>query len=229
MNGLRDALLLYAVTDRAWLSSSPAGCGTLERQVEEAVLGGATMVQLREKELDEEGFAGLARRVKRVTDARGVPLIINDSLEVALASGADGLHIGQDDGDVRKVRGRLGTGKILGVSAQTVAQAVAAEASGADYLGVGSIFPTSTKRDAADVSLKTLSEICAAVRIPVVAIGGIHGGNARLLAGTGIAGIAVVSALFARPGRVREAAQELKALASEICAPRGCAANERGG
>ena len=229
MNGLRDALLLYAVTDRAWLSSSPAGCGTLERQVEEAVLGGATMVQLREKELDEEGFAGLARRVKRVTDARGVPLIINDSLEVALASGADGLHIGQDDGDVRQVRTRLGTGRILGVSAQTVAQAADAEASGADYLGVGSVFPTSTKRDAADVSLRTLSEICAAVRIPVVAIGGIHGGNARLLAGTGIAGIAVVSALFARPGRVREAAQELKALASEICAPRGCAANERGG
>lgn len=229
MNGLRDALLLYAVTDRAWLSSSPAGCGTLERQVEEAVLGGATMVQLREKELDEEGFAGLARRVKRVTDARGVPLIINDSLEVALASGADGLHIGQDDGDVRQVRARLGTGRILGVSAQTVAQAADAEASGADYLGVGSVFPTSTKRDAADVSLRTLSEICAAVRIPVVAIGGIHGGNARLLAGTGIAGIAVVSALFARPGRVREAAQELKALASEICAPRGCAANERGG
>jgi len=219
LNGLREALLLYAVTDRAWLSSAPAGCGTLERQVEEAVLGGTTMVQLREKGLDKDGFTGLARRVKRVTDARGVPLIINDSLEAALASGAAGLHIGQDDGDVRLIRGRLGTGKILGVSAQTVAQAVDAEAAGADYLGVGSVFPTSTKRDAADVSLKTLFEICAAVRIPVVAIGGIHEGNARLLAGTGIAGIAVVSALFARPSRVREAAQGLKALASEICAP----------
>jgi len=216
LNGLREALLLYAVTDRAWLSAAPAGCATLERQVEEAVLGGTTMVQLREKGLDKDGFAGLARRVKRVTDAHGVPLIINDDLEVALASGAAGLHIGQDDGDVRLIRARLGTGKILGVSAQTVAQAVDAEASGADYLGVGSVFPTSTKRDAADVSLKTLSEICVAVRVPVVAIGGIHAGNARLLAGTGIAGIAVVSALFACPGDVREAAQRLKALASEV-------------
>ena len=217
MNGLRSALLLYAVTDRAWLSAAPAGFETLDRQVAEAVLGGATAVQLREKNLDDARFIELARQVKRVTDAHSVPLIINDRLEVALASGAAGLHIGQDDGDVGLIRERLGRDKILGVSAQTVPQALAAEADEADYLGVGAVFPTSTKGDAAEVSLATLTEICEAVRIPVVAIGGIHRGNVRLLAGTGIAGISVVSALFARPDRVRESAQELKALASEVC------------
>ena len=218
MNGLRSALLLYAVTDRAWLSAAPAGCATLDRQVAEAILGGATAVQLREKTLDDARFIELARQVKRVTDARSVPLIINDRLEVALASGAAGLHVGQDDGDAGLIRERLGRDKILGVSAQTVPQALAAEADGADYLGVGAVFPTSTKGDAAEVSLATLTEICAAVRIPVVAIGGIHRGNVRLLAGTGIAGISVVSALFGQPERTRAAAQALKALASEICA-----------
>jgi len=217
LNGLRDALLLYAVTDRAWLASAPAGCDTLERQVEEAILGGATIVQLREKDLDDGPFIELARRIKRVTDARTVPLIINDNLHVAIASDAAGLHIGQDDGDVRQIRGWLGQNKLLGVSAQTVDQALAAEADGADYLGVGAVFPTSTKQNAADVSPATLTGICAAVRIPVVAIGGIHAGNVRSLAGTGIAGISVVSALFARPDRVREAAHDLKALAAAVC------------
>lgn len=217
MNGLPSALLLYAVTDRAWLSAAPAGCGTLDRQVEEAILGGATAVQLREKTLDDARFIERARQVKRVTDAHAVPLIINDNLAVALASGAAGLHIGQDDGDVSLIRERLGRNKILGVSAQTVPQALAAEADGADYLGVGAVFPTSTKGDAAEVSLKVLTEICGVVRIPVVAIGGIHQGNVRLLAGTGIAGISVVSALFARPEQVRESAQELKTLAEAVC------------
>ena len=220
MNGLRDSLLLYAVTDRAWLSAAPAGCDTLDRQVEEAILGGTTIVQLREKNLDDVRFIELARQLKRVTDAYSVPLIINDHLRVAVETDAAGLHIGQDDGNVRQIRGLLGKGKILGVSAQTVAQALAAEADGADYLGVGAVFPTSTKRDAADVPLKTLADICAAVRIPVVAIGGICADNVRLLAGSGIAGISVVSALFARPSRVREAARQLKALAAEACAKR---------
>lgn len=216
MNGWRERLLLYAVTDRAWLGRAPVGCDTLERQVEEAVCGGATLVQLREKDLEDAAFTESARQVKRVTDACGVPLIINDRLGVALASGADGLHIGQTDGEVRQVRERLGAGRILGVSVLTVAQALAAEADGADYLGVGAVFPTSTKGDAVAVSLATLTGICAAVRIPVVAIGGIHAGNARLLAGTGIAGIAVVSALFGQPERTRAAARTLKALAEEI-------------
>ena len=217
MNGLRESLLLYAVTDRAWLSAAPAECDTLERQVEEAILGGATIVQLREKDLDDGPFIELARRIKRVTDALTVPLIINDNLPVAVASDAAGLHIGQDDGNVRQIRGRLGKNKILGVSAQTVEQALAAEADGADYLGVGAVFPTSTKQDAADVPLTTLAGICAAVRIPVVAIGGIHADNVRSLAGSGIAGISVISALFARPDRVREAAHGLKALAAAVC------------
>ena len=218
MNNLREALLLYAVTDRSWLAAAPSGCGTLERQVEEAVLGGATAVQLREKTLDDDGFIRLALQVKRVTDANGVPLIINDNLRVALAAGAAGLHVGQEDGEARLMRERLGPDKILGVSVQTAAQAAAAAAAGADYLGVGAMFPTSTKPDAADVSREALAEICASVSLPVVAIGGIHQGNVRGLAGTGVAGVAVVSALFARPGRVREAAQELRALALEICA-----------
>ena len=217
MSSLRDSLLLYAVTDRAWLSSAPAGCDTLDRQVEDALLGGVTLVQLREKNLDDARFIELARQLKRVTDTHSAPLIINDNLRVALESDAAGLHIGQDDGDVRLIRQRLGMDKILGVSAQTVAQALAAEADGADYLGVGAVFPTSTKQDAAEVPLKTLSEICAAVRIPVVAIGGINRDNVRLLTGTGIAGISVVSALFARPSRVRAAAQELKVIAERIC------------
>ena len=217
MSSLRDSLLLYAVTDRAWLSSAPAGCDTLDRQVEEALLGGVTLVQLREKNLDDARFIELARQLKRVTDTHSAPLIINDNLRVALESDAAGLHIGQDDGNVRLIRQRLGMDKILGVSAQTVAQALAAEADGADYLGVGAVFPTSTKQDAAEVPLKTLSEICAAVRIPVVAIGGINRDNVRLLTGTGIAGISVVSALFARPSRVRAAAQELKVIAERIC------------
>ena len=185
--------------------------------MEEAILGGVTLVQLREKHLDEARFVGLAHRVKQVTRAHRVALIINDNLDVALACDADGLHVGQDDGDVRLIRERLGKNKILGVSVQTVGQALAAVAHGADYLGVGAVFSTSTKPDAADVSLATLTEICAAVRVPVVAIGGVQSGNAHALAGTGIAGIAVLSALFAQPDRVRAAARELRSLAEGIC------------
>ena len=217
MNAVREQLLLYAVTDRAWLGAAPGGCDTLERQVEEAVLGGVTLVQVREKRLSDSEFTALARRLRRVTHAHGVPLIVNDNLNVALASEADGLHIGQGDGDVGLTRERLGAAKILGVSVQTVEQARVAEAAGADYLGVGAVFPTSTKSDAAEVSLPTLGAICAAVRVPVVAIGGIHLGNMAALAGTGLSGVAVVSALFARPDRVRAAARELRTLAERVC------------
>ena len=217
MTCAREHCLLYAVTDRAWLRRAPAGFDTLERQVEEAILGGTTLVQLREKELGDAAFLDAARCVKRVTDAHGVPLIINDNLRVALASDAAGLHIGQSDGEVGPVRKQLGPQKTLGVSVQTVEQAVSAQAAGADYLGVGAVFPTSTKADAADVSLATLTAICAAVRIPVVAIGGIQRENVGALAGTGIASVAVVSALFGRPERVRAAAAELKTLAKKYC------------
>ncbi len=217
MNGLRERLLLYAVTDRAWLATAPAGSDTLARQVDEALLGGATLVQLREKALPDADFIRLARQVKAVTDAHGVPLVINDSLAVALAVDAAGLHIGQEDGDVRLTRERLGPGKILGVSVQNPAQARAAEAAGADYLGVGAVFPTATKPDAAEVPHDTLAAICTAVRLPVVAIGGITRGNAHALAGSGLAGIAVVSDLFAQGPRIRAAAQELRAIAETIC------------
>ena len=216
MTFAREHLLLYAVTDRAWLASAPAGLDTLEKQVEEAILGGATLVQLREKGLDDAAFLDLARRVKPVTDAHSVPLIINDRLRVAIDADATGLHIGQDDGAVGEIRKLLGPRKTLGVSVQTVAQALGAQAEGADYLGVGAVFPTATKTDAAEVSLVTLTAICSAVRIPVVAIGGVNHGNVGALAGTGIAGVAVVSALFGRPSRVREAAVEMRALLRAI-------------
>jgi len=220
LNGLRERLLLYAVTDRAWLSAAPVTRATLEDQVGEAIRGGATIVQLREKGLDDAAYTALARRVKAVADAFGVPLIINDSLATALASDAAGLHVGQTDGDARVLRTQLGSGKILGVSVQTVAQAQAAEADGADYLGVGAVFPTATKPDAAEVSLDELAAICAAVRIPAVAIGGIHTGNALALKGHGLAGICVVSALFSRPDQVYESARALRRLADEIVQPR---------
>ena len=213
---MRDALLLYAVTDRAWLPFAPSESSTLERQVEEAVLGGATIVQVREKTLETDAFVDLTRRVKAVASAHGVPVVVNDALEVALASGADGLHVGQDDGDVAEIRSRLPAGAILGVSVQTVEQALAAERAGADYLGVGAVFPTDTKPDAAEVPIARLARICRSVDIPVVAIGGIGAGNMRELAGTGIAGVAVVSALFGRPERTRQAAAELRALAASI-------------
>ena len=209
------SLLLYAVTD---------GADGLEAKVAEAISGGATIIQLRVKDMPERAFAKLALRLLKITRAQAVPLIINDSLRVALASGAEGLHIGQDDGNAAEMRRRLGPDKILGVSVQTVEQAVRAEADGADYLGVGAVFPTATKNDASSVTMETLTAICAAVRLPVVAIGGISALNARQLTGSGIAGIAVVSALFGGTGgirgndRIRQAAAELRKLAAEVCA-----------
>lgn len=215
MNCSDGSLLLYAVTD---------GNDGLEEKVTEAISGGATVVQLRVKGMPEQAFAELALRLLKVTRAQAVPLIINDSLPVALASGADGLHIGQDDGNAAGIRRRLGPDRILGVSVQNVEQALRAEADGADYLGVGAVFPTATKDDAASVSIETLTAICAAVRLPVVAIGGISALNVRQLTGSGIAGIAVVSALFGGTGgirgndRIRQAAAELRKLAAEVCA-----------
>lgn len=216
MRDIRKSLLLYAVTDRAWLHEAPAGLASLEHQVEEAILGGATMIQLREKRLDDASFIDLALRVKAVTRARGVPLIINDNLAVALAAGADGLHVGQSDCDPSLALKRLPAGSLLGISVQTVRQAIAAERAGADYLGVGAVFPTGTKTDAEIVSPGVLKEICGTVAIPVVAIGGIDGENMSVLSGSGIAGIAVVSALFSRPGETRARAARLRATAETL-------------
>lgn len=207
--------LLYAVTDRAWIKTAEGFA--FEDQIEEAILGGATAVQIREKNISREEFIALATRARAVTDRYGIPLIVNDSIEVAELAEADGLHIGKGDGDPAAARRRLGPDKTLGVSVMTPEDAIAAERDGADYLGAGAVFPTDTKADADRVHPEVLREICNAVRIPVVAIGGISEKTIPLLEGTGIAGVAVVSALFADPPRVRERAALLRALAGKAC------------
>ena len=187
----RQTMRLYAVTDRTWV-----GRQTLPEQVEAALKGGATCVQLREKELDGAAFLEEARTLAALCRRYGVPLIINDNVEVALASGADGVHVGQDDLTVEQVRRLAGDRLIVGVSAHSVEQALAAQAGGADYLGVGAVFATATKSDAHVLPRETLAEICRAVDIPVVAIGGIGEDNLLQLAGTGVDGAALVSAIF---------------------------------
>ena len=190
----REHLLIYAVTDRAW-----TGRMTLFEQVEAALRGGATMVQLREKGLAEQDFEGFleeARRMHELTARYGVPLIIDDNVEIALKSGAEGVHVGQNDMNAGEVRRLLGPDRILGVTAKTVEQARRAQDAGADYLGSGAVFGTSTKADAIPMSLERLREICACVRIPVVAIGGICLENIGRLSGSGVAGAAIVSGIF---------------------------------
>lgn len=203
-------LLLYAVTDRSWLKED-----TLYHQVEQALEGGATFVQLREKELDEEHFLEEAREMKELCGRYKVPFVINDNVEIAAEVDADGVHVGQSDMKAGDVRKKLGQDKIIGVSAQTVEQALLAEEMGADYLGVGAVFHTGSKTDADDVSHETLRAICEAVHIPVIAIGGIGKDNVLELSGSGICGIAVISALFAQPD-VKKAAEELKLLTEEM-------------
>lgn len=202
-------LLLYAVTDRAWLRGR-----TLSSVVLEAIRGGVSMVQLREKELPFDEFLAEAREIGALCRRHSVPFIVNDNVEIALRSGADGVHVGQSDRSAEEVRRLIGEDRILGVSAQTVESALAAERAGADYLGVGAVFSTSTKTDADAVSLETLAAICESVSIPVVAIGGIGEKNMKLLSGSGIAGVALVSAIFAAPDIKRET-EKLAALAAE--------------
>lgn len=206
-------MLLYAVTDRAWLN----GC-TLFQQVEECLKGGATFLQLREKELSKKSFLVEAIEIKALCNQYHVPFVINDNIGVALACNADGVHVGQSDMEAGQVRTLLGKDKILGVSVQTVDQAIRAEANGADYLGVGAVFSTSTKLDADTVSAETLRAICDAVSIPVVAIGGIDAHNILDLKGTGIDGVAVVSAIFAQPD-ITAATARLLALSKEMVSP----------
>ena len=187
----KKSLLLYAVTDRTWLNGE-----TLYEQVEKAIKGGVTFVQLREKNLDEESFLKEALKIQELCRKYNIPFVINDNVEIAKKINADGVHVGQSDMKAGNVRAILGSDKILGVSAQTVQQALLAEKEGADYLGVGAVFPTGSKSDAEDVSCETLKEICNAVNIPVVAIGGIGEGNVSKLENSGISGIAVISAIF---------------------------------
>ena len=201
---LRKDLLLYAVTDRSWLGNE-----TLYEQVEKALKGGATFIQLREKELDEEHFMEEAVALKELCHKYHVPFVINDNVRIAKDMDADGVHVGQSDMEAGDVRAKLGPDKIIGVSAQTVEQAILAEKHGADYLGVGAVFPTGSKDDAEDVPFETLKAICEAVSIPVIAIGGITKDNVKELAGSGICGIAVISAIFASKD-IEAATKELK-------------------
>ncbi len=208
--GLRDALRLYAVTDRHWLNGR-----TLAECVAQAIDGGATFVQLREKNLDEQNFLREAEELKKLCAARSVPFVVNDNVMIAKEAHADGVHVGQSDMACLEARRLLGPDSIIGVSAQTVEQAVLAEKQGADYLGVGAVFATGSKTDADSVPIETLKEICAAVKIPVVAIGGINAGNMSELYGTGIAGISVISAIFANDD-IRAATKKLAEKAADL-------------
>ena len=189
----KKSLLLYGVTDRKWLNGR-----ALSEVVKESLEGGATMIQLREKNLDEARFLQEAKELQSLCRTFKVPFIVNDNVDIALEMGADGIHVGQSDMEAGMVREKLGPEKILGVSAQTVEQAVLAEKRGADYLGVGAVFPTGSKDDAVEVDFDTLKAICEAVTIPVVAIGGITRNNVTQLSGSGICGVAVISAIYAQ-------------------------------
>jgi len=207
---IRAMLRLYAVTDRTWLHGR-----MLSQAVEEAIRGGATCVQLREKELSRDAFFDEAVRMRALCSRYGVPLIINDDVEIALACGADGVHVGQSDMTARDVRQSAGDRLIIGVTAKTVEQAIAAQDAGADYLGSGAVFGTSTKMNASPMSMELLTRITASVTIPVVAIGGIHRGNIAQLGGTGISGAAVVSGIFAAQD-IKEECRLLRAAAERI-------------
>lgn len=207
MKFAESMLRLYAVTDRSWLGEK-----TLYEQVELALRGGATCVQLREKELNAEDFLTEARKIKPLCARYGVPLIINDNVTLAIEVNADGVHVGQEDMDAQDVRSLIGPDKILGVTAKTVEQAQRAQRNGADYLGSGAVFGSTTKRNAKPMSMELLKSICQSVSIPVVAIGGIHRGNIASLAGTGIRGAAVVSGIFA----AADIEEECRVLRAEV-------------
>ena len=207
-----ESLRLYAVTDRTWLNGR-----TLAECVRESIAGGATMIQIREKSLGYEEFRSQALEIQAVCRESHIPFIVNDDVNLAREISADGVHVGQDDMSAANVREIIGAGKILGVSVRNADEAIEAERNGADYLGAGAVFHTGTKLDAADVSHEALREICESVKIPVVAIGGISAKNTHLLAGSGIEGVAVISAIFAQDD-IRGAARELLRLSEKYFA-----------
>ncbi|MEG0277028.1 MAG: thiamine phosphate synthase [Coprobacillus sp.] len=210
MKNVKEMMLLYAVTDRTWLKDE-----TLYQQVEKALKGGVTCIQLREKRQDESEFLKEAHEIHELCQTYSVPFIINDNVNIAIACQADGVHIGQDDMSCQKARQLIGDDMILGVSCQTVEQAIQAQKDGADYLGVGAVFPTDTKSDAIEVNHQTLKDICQSVDIPVVAIGGINKQNILELKGTDVDGVALVSAIFAA-NDIQSECQELKQLSMEM-------------
>lgn len=206
----KSAMLLYAVTDRSWLNGA-----TLESTVEKVLEAGVTFLQLREKDLSDEAFLAEAKKIKPLAQKHHVPFVINDNIEVAIKCGADGVHVGQSDIVDKDVRALVGPDMILGISANTVETARRAEENGADYIGVGAVFGTATKKDAQAISVERLREICAAVSIPVVAIGGINEHNILQLADSGIDGVAVISAIFAKPD-VADATRALRKLSEKV-------------
>lgn len=210
MKSDKKHMLLYAVTDRAW-----TGKQTLYQQVEAALRGGVTCVQLREKDLDEALFLQEARELRGLCRQYKVPFIVNDNVDIAIACKADGVHVGQEDLAAGEVRRRIGDEMILGVSVHTVEEARQAVRDGADYLGLGAVFPTSTKPDADPMSREILRAICDAVDVPAVAIGGINRDNLLRLAGSGVDGVALVSAIFSAED-VEGACRDLRALSEEM-------------
>ena len=213
---IRKAMLLYAITDQMWLKEGE----TLGDVVESVLENGATFLQIREKDLAADVFEAEAERLKTLCTQRGVPFVVNDSVEIALKIDADGVHVGQSDIKGRDIRAIIGPDKILGISAGTVEEASAAEKAGADYIGVGAIFSTSTKKNARSMTMERLKEIVSSVSIPVVAIGGISAENILQLCGSGVDGVAVVSAIFAaeNPGK---ATADLLKLAKEVVTSHG--------
>lgn len=208
---IRKGMLLYAVTDQSWLKDGE----TLLSVCEDVLASGATFLQIREKDLDANAFEAEAAKLKDLCARYKVPYVVNDSVEIALSIDADGVHVGQSDIKGRDIRSLIGPDKILGISAGTVDEAVAAEKAGADYIGVGAVFGTSTKKNARNLTVAKLKEISNAVSIPVVAIGGINGTNLLELSGSGVDGVAVVSAIFAAedPGK---ATKQLLTLARQM-------------
>lgn len=205
-----EILRVYGVTDASW-----TGRFTLLEQVEQALKGGVTCIQFRDKQLENDAFLREAKKMKVLCEKYHVPLIINDHVDIAVGCGADGVHVGQKDMEAKEVRKLVGEKMIIGVSARTVEQAIQAEQAGADYLGVGAVFGTSTKMDAEKISLERLKEICQAVKIPVVAIGGVQKDNFPELAGTGVAGAALVSAIFSAQD-IEEECRNLRNISEQI-------------
>ncbi len=205
----KESLRLYAVTDRTWLNGR-----TLRQVVSEAISGGATTVQIREKNSDYEDFKFQALEIQALCKENNIPFIVNDNVDLARDIDADGVHVGQSDMEAVKVRDLIGPDKILGVSASTVQEAIEAERNGADYIGAGAVFQTGSKSDAVNVTHDVLREICSAVKIPVIAIGGINSGNISELKGSGIAGVAVISAIFASQD-IEKSARELLELSEK--------------
>ena len=204
-------LKLYAITDRRWFNDNGY---TIEKAVEEAILGGATIIQLREKELDFDAFLSEAVSIKKITEKYKIPLIINDNVEVAIACNANGVHLGQEDligTNIAEIREKFGKNKIIGISANTLDEAIKAEQEGADYLGIDTPFSTATKLDYKNASFEQMKKITSSVKIPCVAIGGINAKTIPLLKNTGITGVAMISAIFAEKS-IKQATENLLAI-----------------